>query len=144
MPQDISPSILTYLQPLEEAVDEIANTWRPNDPEYRADVYRQIMMQLSYSYFAFFHADAEHPDWAPLWNPVFTLQPNPDDIYLYCPISSDYQYRLTGKRGGRPAARQPGPLPLRRAAPAWRSGALIGWPPSPHIRGLRMARGGLR
>ena len=49
------------------------------------------MMQFSYGYFAFFHADAEHPDWAPLWNPVYTLQPNPDDIYLYCPISSDYQ-----------------------------------------------------
>ena len=47
---------------LNEAVDEIANTWRPDDPEYRADVYRQIMMQFSYGYFAFFHADAEHPE----------------------------------------------------------------------------------
>lgn len=96
---DISPRILDYLQPLEEAVDEIANTWRPDDPEYRADIYRQIMMQLSYGYFAFFHADPEHPDWAPLWNPVYTLQPNPDDIYLYCPISSDLRYRITGNRG---------------------------------------------
>jgi hypothetical protein len=95
----ISPRLLDYLQPLEEAVAELANTWRPNDPAYRADVYRQIMMQLSYSYFAFFHADPEHPDWAPLWNPVYTLQPNPDDIYLYCPISSEYQYRITGNRG---------------------------------------------
>ena len=78
--------LFEYLEPLNEAVAEIANTWRPDDPEYRADVYRQIMMQFSYGYFAFFHADAEHPDWAPLWNPVYTLQPNPDDIYLYCPI----------------------------------------------------------
>ena len=93
------PPILDCLKPLEAAVDEIANTWRPNDPEYRADVYRQIMMQFSYGYFAFFHADAEHPDWAPLWNPVFTLQPNPDDIYLYCPIREDLQYRLSGNRG---------------------------------------------
>lgn len=91
--------IFDYLGALEEAVDEIANTWRPDDPEYRADVYRQIMMQLSYGYFAFFHADAEHPDWAPLWNPVYTLQPNPDDIYLYAPISSEHTYRLTGNRG---------------------------------------------
>ena len=95
----IAPRILDYLKPLEEAVEQIANTWRPGDPEYRADVYRQIMMQLSYGYFAFFHADAEHPDWAPLWNPVYTLQPNPDDIYLYCPISSEYRYRITGNRG---------------------------------------------
>jgi hypothetical protein len=98
MSTDIGP-LFQYLKPLEEAVNEIANTWRPDDPEYRADVYRQIMMQFSYSYFAFFHADPEHPDWAPLWNPVFTLQPNPDDIYLYCPISSDHSYRISGKRG---------------------------------------------
>jgi hypothetical protein len=98
MAQSIGP-LLQYLRPLEEAVNEIANTWRPDDPKYRADIYRQIMMQLSYGYFAFFHADPEHPDWAPLWNPVYTLQPNPDDIYLYCPISSDYRYRISGNRG---------------------------------------------
>jgi hypothetical protein len=98
MSTEIGP-LFQYLQPLEEAVNEIANTWRPDDPEYRADVYRQIMMQFSYGYFAFFHADPEHPDWAPLWNPVYTLQPNPDDIYLYCPISIDHSYRLTGNRG---------------------------------------------
>ena len=87
------------LAPLEEAVAELANTWRPDDPEYRADVYRQIMMQFSYGYFAFFHASAEHPDWAPLWNPVYTLQPNPDDIYLYSPIRGDLTYKVSGTRG---------------------------------------------
>ncbi|MCB2077928.1 MAG: DUF1214 domain-containing protein [Novosphingobium sp.] len=98
MTTQIAP-IFDYLQPLQDAVNEIANTWRPDDPEYRADVYRQIMMQFSYGYFAFFHADAEHPDWAPLWNPVYTLQPNPDDIYRYAPISSEYKYRISGNRG---------------------------------------------
>jgi Protein of unknown function (DUF1214) len=98
MTTEIGP-LFKYLEPLNEAVEEIANTWRPDDLEYRADVYRQIVMQFSYGYFAFFHADAEHPDWAPLWNPVYTLQPNPDDIYLYCPIDSAYQYRITGNRG---------------------------------------------
>lgn len=98
MPRPIPP-LLDCLALLEEAVKQIDATWRPEDPAYRADVYRQIMMQLSYAYFAFFHADPEHPDWAPLWNPVYTLQPNPDDIYLYCPISSEFQYRITGNRG---------------------------------------------
>jgi hypothetical protein len=98
MTTEIRP-LFDYLNPLNDAVAEIANTWRPDDPEYRADVYRQIMMQFSYGYFAFFHADAEHPDWAPLWNPVYTLQPNPDDIYLYCPIDGAYQYRIAGNRG---------------------------------------------
>lgn len=91
--------LFNYLKPLEEAVNEITNTWRPDDPEYRADVYRQIMMQFSYGYFAFFHADAEHPDWSPLWNPVFTLQPNPDDIYLYAPVDAKYSYKVSGNRG---------------------------------------------
>lgn len=95
---EIKP-LLDYLKPLEQAVNQIADTWRPDAPQYRADVYRQIVMQFSYAYFAFFHADPEHPDWAPLWNPVFTLQPNPDDIYLYCPIDSDRTYRISGDRG---------------------------------------------
>jgi hypothetical protein len=41
-----------YLAPLEGAVAQIAKTWRPDDPEYRADVYPQIVMQFSYGYFA--------------------------------------------------------------------------------------------
>ncbi len=91
--------LFAYLAPLRQAVHELSNTWRPEDPRYRAETFRQIMMNLSYSYFAYFHADAEHPDWAPLWNPVYTCQPNPDDIYLYCPLRSDLTYRISGNRG---------------------------------------------
>jgi hypothetical protein len=92
-------SLLEHLAALEEAAAQLADTWRPDDPAYRVDMYRQAMMNLSYSYFAFFHADAEHPDWAPLWNPVYTDQPNPDDIYLYAPIRGDLSYRVSGNRG---------------------------------------------
>jgi len=95
----IEPTILAYLKDLEGAVANLADTWRPDDPHYRADVYRQTMTSLSYSYFMFFHADAEHPDWAPLWNPVYTLQPNPDDIYVQSPIRGDLTYRVSGNRG---------------------------------------------
>jgi hypothetical protein len=96
---ETAPRLLDYLTDLDAAVPLLANTWRPDDPEYRADFYRQIMMSLSFSYFAHFHADAEHPDWAPLWNPVYTLQPNPDDIYLYSPVRGDLTYRVQGNRG---------------------------------------------
>src|SRR4051812_23458584 len=99
MTLEIDPSLATYLAPLEAAVAELSNTWRPEDPAYRADVYRQTMTSLSYAYFAYFHATPEHPDWAPLWNPVYTLQPNPDDIYLYSPIRGDLSYRVSGNRG---------------------------------------------
>ena len=94
------PGLIACLREgLDATIATIADTWRPDDPEYRADFYRQAMMNLSYSYFAFFHADAEHPDWAPLWNPVYTDQPNPDDIYLYAPIQGDLTYRISGNRG---------------------------------------------
>lgn len=99
MTAPLEPRILPYLAHLEDAAAELANTWRPDDPAYRADVYRQTMMSLSYSYFAYFHATPEHPDWAPLWNPVYTLQPNPDDLYLYSPIRGDLHYRVSGNRG---------------------------------------------
>ncbi|MFC0202750.1 hypothetical protein [Novosphingobium soli] len=95
----IEPKILSYLGDLEGAVANLSDTWRPDDPAYRADVYRQTMMSLSYAYFMYFHADAEHPDWAPLWNPVYTLQPNPDDIYVQSPIRGDLTYRVSGNRG---------------------------------------------
>jgi hypothetical protein len=96
---DGAPGIFELLSGLEEAAGQIADTWRPDDPDYRADTYRQIMMNLSYAYFPHFHADAEHPDWSPLWNPVYTDQPNPDDIYFYSPIRGDLTYRVSGDRG---------------------------------------------
>jgi hypothetical protein len=99
MSSAVGPTLLEYLTGLEEAVKELSNTWRPEDPHYRADIYRQAMMCLSYSYFVYFHATAEHPDWAPLWNPVYTLQPNPDDLYLYSPIRGDLHYKVSGNRG---------------------------------------------
>ena len=99
MSKEVAPGILTCLKDLEGAVDSLKDTWSPDDPLYRADIYRQTMTSLSYSYFMFFHADAEHPDWAPLWNPVFTLQPNPDDIYVQSPIRGDLTYRVSGNRG---------------------------------------------
>ena len=99
MTVEIEPAILPYLADLEGAVANLADTWRPDDPHYRADVYRQTMTSLSFAYFMYFHADAEHPDWGPLWNPVYTLQPNPDDIYVFSPIRGDLTYRVSGNRG---------------------------------------------
>jgi hypothetical protein len=98
--KDLLGATLTeHLSDLEKAVDLLSETWRPDDPQYRAEVYQQIMMNLSSSYFSFFHADAEHPDWSPLWNPVFRAQPNPDDIYYYTPIRGDLKYLVRGNRG---------------------------------------------
>jgi hypothetical protein len=95
----LSPSILDYLGNLDLAVKELANTWKPDDPAYRADIYRQTMMNLSYAYFVMFHADPEHPDWTPFENPVFAQQPNPDTLYVTAPLRGDLTYRVSGNRG---------------------------------------------
>ncbi len=99
MKTGLGTSILEHLGGLESAIAELANTWQPENPAYRADVLRQTLTSFSYAYFAYFYADAEHPDWAPLWNHVFTLQPNPDDLYVYSPIRGDLTYRISGNRG---------------------------------------------
>jgi hypothetical protein len=91
--------LFALLAPLQEVEDSLLNTWHPEDPAFRADVFRQTMTSLSYSYFMYFHATPEHPDWSPLWNPVYTLQPNPDDIYLHAPLRGDLVYRVSGNRG---------------------------------------------
>jgi hypothetical protein len=95
----IEPSILPYLADLDLAVKELPKTWRPDDPRYQADLYRQIMMNLSYAYFVMFHADPEHPDWLPFENPVFAQQPNPDTLYVAAPMRGDLTYRVSGDRG---------------------------------------------
>ncbi len=92
-------SLLAQLDDLEAALKEIENTWEPDSEIYQVELQRQVLMNFSYAYFAYFHATPEHPDWSPLWNPVYALQPNPDDIYLYTPIRGDLSYRVSGRRG---------------------------------------------
>jgi hypothetical protein len=73
--------------------------WKSNDEQYRADLYRQLIMNISYSYFQYFQSNSDHPDFMPLWNSVFMLQPNPDDVYYYAPLDGRKRYRIVGDRG---------------------------------------------
>lgn len=88
-----------YLDAMRGAGDLIERTWRPQDEQYRADLYRQLMMNIGYAYFQYFQSNEVNPDFMPLWNSVFMLQPNPDDVYLWAPIQGDLRYRITGDRG---------------------------------------------
>lgn len=74
-------------------------TWAPQDGQLRADVYRQVLMNLALGYFLYFQADADHPEFAPFLNSVFLLQPNPDDTYFYAPLNGAGTYRVSGDRG---------------------------------------------
>jgi len=57
------------------------------------------MMNLSLGYFVYFQSDADYPDFVPILNSVFRLQPNPDDVYLYAPVRGNNSYRIVGDRG---------------------------------------------
>ena len=95
----IGNTIGEYLKDLESTVAQLADTWRPDDPEYRADVYRQLMMHLSYAYFAYFHADAEHPDWAPLLESGVHDSTEPGRHLSLFPDSLRPDLRVSGSRG---------------------------------------------
>ncbi|MGE0383090.1 MAG: DUF1214 domain-containing protein [Gammaproteobacteria bacterium] len=74
-------------------------TWAPGDDQVRAEVYRQIVMNITLGYFIYFQHDAAHPDWLPFLNSVFLLQPNPDDTYYLAHLDDKGTYRITGERG---------------------------------------------
>jgi hypothetical protein len=74
-------------------------TWEPGSDQLRAELYRQMFMNLSVGYFLFFQGDPDYPDFTPYFNSVFLLQPNPDDTYYLAPVRGDATYRLTAERG---------------------------------------------
>jgi hypothetical protein len=88
-----------YLDRMKGAGALIERSWRPDDEQYRADLYRQLMMNISYAYFQYFQSNEVNPDFMPLWNSVFMLQPNPDDVYLWAPLQGNLRYRVSGYRG---------------------------------------------
>jgi len=74
-------------------------TWYPQDERVRADLYRQLLMNVALGYFMYFQSDPDHPDWIPFLNSVFLLQPNPDDTYFLAHVRGSGVYRICGERG---------------------------------------------
>lgn len=93
-----------YVDLLRPAGELIAKTLTPDSPQMQADLCRQLAMNLSQGYFLYCQATPEHPDFAPFENSVFLLQPNPDAVYHYAPVSGDGVYRVVGNRGTIPVA----------------------------------------
>ena len=71
----------------------------PGNDQLRAELYRQLAMNVSLAYFMYFQSDAATPDWNPFLNSVFMLQPNPDDVYVNAYVDSTGTYRIVGERG---------------------------------------------
>lgn len=70
----------------------------PESEQLRAELYRQLVMNVSLGYFLYFQSSPEHPDWAPFLNSVFLLQPNPDDTYLLAPVRGEGVYRIRDRK----------------------------------------------
>lgn len=88
-----------YVDLLRSAGDLNALTAAPESDQLRAELYRQLAMNVSLAYFMYFQADAVHPDWNPFLNSVFLLQPNPDDVYVNAYVDPTGTYRIVGERG---------------------------------------------
>lgn len=88
-----------YVDLLRSAGELNGLTANPSSEQLRAELYRQLVMNISLGYFMYFQADATHPDWNPFLNSVFLLQPNPDDVYVNAYVDSSGTYRIVGDRG---------------------------------------------
>jgi len=88
-----------YVDLLKPAGDLIDRTWEPKNPQIRAELYRQLVMNIAQAYIWYFQSTPEHPDWMPFENSIFLLQPNPDAVYHIAPVSGDGVYRIVGNRG---------------------------------------------
>ena len=88
-----------YADMLKPAGNLISLAVDPSNERLRANLYRQLLMNVSLGYFVYFQSDPDHPDWTPFLNSVFLLQPNPDDVYLFAHVGSKRVYRISGDRG---------------------------------------------
>lgn len=88
-----------YVDLMRPAAGLIEQSWAPFDQRVRADLYRQLMMDLSLGYLVYFQADPNCPDFVPFLNSAYLLQPNPDDTYFYAAVDGGGVYRLSGDRG---------------------------------------------
>ena len=86
-----------YVDLLKPAGDLISKTWAPQSDKAKAELCRQLAMNLSQGYFLLCQSDANHPEWSPFENSVFLLQPNPDAVYYYAPVSGQGTYRIVGE-----------------------------------------------
>ncbi|HLZ96669.1 MAG TPA: DUF1214 domain-containing protein [Steroidobacteraceae bacterium] len=93
------PQWSEFVDLLKPAGELINETFFPASGQLRAELYRQLTMNLSLGYFLYFQTDLDHPDWTPFLNSVFMLQPNPDDTYFNAHVSAAGVYRIVGERG---------------------------------------------
>ena len=96
-----APEWRAYIDPLlpigERTVALMSN---PEDSQLRQEAYSLLFMSLSAAYMGLLHADAEHPDFWPIFNQAYNFwTPNPDDVYYSTPVDGNGIYKISGYRG---------------------------------------------
>jgi hypothetical protein len=91
-----------YVEALKPAGSVADMPWFPKDELIRAEVYRQLVMNIAQGYIWYFQSTPDHPDWMPFENSIFLLQPNPDAVYHVAPVDGRGTYRIVGNRGTNP------------------------------------------
>lgn len=91
----------SFVSPLLPAGEEMVNQLvDPHDARLRLELYRLLYTEVAAAYVGLFYADAEYPEFWPMFSPVFNqVFPNPDQIYYVSPVDHDGVYRLSGYRG---------------------------------------------
>ena len=90
-----------YVDPLAPIGERtVALMSNPEDPQLRQEAYSLLFMSLSAAYMGLLHADAEHPDFWPIFNQAYNFwTPNPDDVYYSTPVDGNGIYKISGYRG---------------------------------------------
>ena len=91
----------SYIEPMLPIGEKLATQLGdPQDPQLRQELYKLIFSQLSSGYFAAMYADAQHPDFWPIFNQAYNVfGPNPDNSYYSTPIDGKGVYKISGYRG---------------------------------------------
>jgi len=98
-PPKTFPDWSEFVELLKPAGDAAELTFEPASVALRAEVYRQLVMNVALGYFMYFQMDPDYPDWIPFLNSAFLLQPNPDDTYYLAAVDPRGTYRISGERG---------------------------------------------
>lgn len=86
------------MMPLGEKVVPLMSN--ANDPLLRQELYRALFSGMSAGYMSLLFADAEHPDFWPIFNGAYNFWfPNPDDSYYATPLDDKGSYKISGYRG---------------------------------------------
>lgn len=89
-----------FLEMAKSAESVVGSLWANRSQQEQQEIVLQLAKLLSHGYVYALYQDADHPDWSPYLNDLFSHGfPNPDYQQLVALVSSEGTYRISGHRG---------------------------------------------